>query len=252
MVYGLWHSAAGLQAQQYRQAVIANNLANASTPGFKPDRIAFQERLSASRAGVSLGPRHPTLDTLTGGLFASPVYTDYTPAGSVPSANPFDVSINGDGFLSVRTPEGMRYTRDGRLIMDKDGALRHVASGGAMVDAADRPIVLDPASHAPVKIDASGRVRQGESIVGQLAVVDFEDREALEKEGHNLSSGDKARSIPADGRVRQFSTENSGVDPVTTLVEMIAASRAYETNAAMLSMQNDTLGRTVNEVGRLG
>ena len=83
-------------------------------------------------------------------------------------------------------------------------------------------------------------------------MVDFEDRGRLEKVGQNLFSGDNARRVEAGGRIRQFATESSGVEPTTSLVEMIAASRAYEMNASMLSMQNESLGRAVNEVGRIG
>ena len=67
MIYGLWQSAAGLQAQEYRQAIVANNLANTETPGFKADRIAFQERLTAALTGGSPSTRHPVLDAMTGG-----------------------------------------------------------------------------------------------------------------------------------------------------------------------------------------
>lgn len=250
MVYGLWQSAAGLQAQQYRQAVITNNLANASTPGFKSDRIAFQERLSAARGGGTQGPGHATLDALTGGLFATPVYTDFSPSSINPSPNPLDVAIDGDGFLAVRGPDGTRYTRDARLYRAEDGALIHAASGESVLDKAGNPIVLD--SDAAVEIDQRGRLSQGGSVVAQLELVDFRDREQLVKVGKNLFSGDGARRINAEGRIRQFATEASGVEPTSALVEMIAAARAYEMNASMLSMQNESLGRAVNEVGRIG
>jgi flagellar basal body rod protein FlgG len=95
MIYGLWQAAEGLQAQEYRQAVIANNLANAETRGFKPERIAFQERLNASPAKGPPGTRHPVLDGMTGGMFETEVYTDFNaPDGAViPSDNPFDVAL---------------------------------------------------------------------------------------------------------------------------------------------------------------
>lgn len=250
MVYGLWHSAAGLQAQQYRQAVITNNLANASTPGFKSDRIAFQERLSAARGGGQHAPGHATLDGLTGGVFVTPAYTDFSPSSINPSPNSLDVAISGDGFLAVQSPEGPRYTRDGRFHRTNDGALIHGASGGAVLDTGGNPIVLD--SNAAVKIDRRGRLSQNGEVVAQLELVDFADRGQLVKEGKNLFSGDKARRIDAQGQIRQFATESSGVEPMSALVEMIAAARAYEVNASMITMQNETLGLAVNEVGRIG
>ena len=253
MIYGLWQSAGGMQAQEYRQAVIANNLANAETPGFKPDRIAFQERLNASLAKGTPGTRHPVLDGMTGGVFETEVYTDFnTPDGAViPSDSPFDVAIQGNGFLVVQTPDGPRYTRDGRLTMDQTGTLVQAATGAPVVDEQGQSIALDPLSKAGVRIDASGVVRQGENVAGRLAVADFTERNKLQKLGRNLFAADGATPTPADGQIKQNCYESSGVDPVSTLVEMIAAARAYEINARMISMQDETLGWAVNDVGRL-
>jgi flagellar basal body rod protein FlgG len=254
MIYGLWQSAAGLQAQEYRQAIIANNLANVETPGFKADRITFQERLNASLTKGTPRTRHPVLDAMTGGLFAAEPYTDFTydRAGLVQSNNRLDVAIDGGGFLTVQTPDGPRYTRDGRMTMNNDGTLVHVATGGAVLDRQGQPIALNPASQGSVKIDVLGNVKQGADFVGQLALVDFADRQQLEKIGHNLFAADKARPIEADGRIRQSYYESSSVDPVKALVEMIAATRAFEINAKMITLQDDTLGQVINQVGRIG
>lgn len=251
MVYGLWQSAGGLAAQDYRQTILANNLANADTPGFKVDRVAFAERLNASLARGSAGTRHSALDRMTGGVFETPTYTDFSQGPLVPSDSRFDVAIAGDGFLRVKTKDGMRVTRDGRLELDKNGTLRHVASGGAVVDGQGRTIVLDPNQAGKVQIDSTGRVRQGESIVGQIGLVDFADRQQLEKAGENLYSAEAARQQSGSGEIRQFFTEGSGVEPVAALTDMIAASRAYQLNASMISLQDESLGRTVNELGRI-
>jgi flagellar basal-body rod protein FlgG len=254
MIYGLWQSAAGLQAQQYRQALITNNLANAETPGFKPDRIAFHERLNASMIESAPRSSHPVLDAMTGGLFETSVHTDFSfnDASLIPSNNRLDVAIQGDGFLMVQTPDGPRYTRDGRMILDQDGTLRHAASGALITDARGQPIDLDPASGEKIKIDELGNVKQGASVVGQLGLVDFADRQQLEKVGQNLYAADQARPVSADGRFRQFHYEASGVDPVKSLVEMIATARAFEINARLIALQDETLGRVVNDVGRIG
>ncbi|MCG8404313.1 MAG: flagellar hook-basal body protein [Phycisphaerales bacterium] len=252
MVYGLWLSADGMLAEQYRQTVIANNLANVDTPGFKPDRVAFAERLSESTQGGSLGARHPVLDPSTGGLFGRPVYTDYSQGGLIPSSNPLDVAVLGDGFLTIRTPEGTRYTRDGRLTIDANGTLRHVASGGAVVDAQGQPLVLDPSAPDLTKIDENGRVSQRGRAVGELAVANFKDPQQLEKIGQNLYSGDELRVAKADSPVKQFVYEASGAEPTTALVDMISATRAYEMNASLIGMQDESLGRLINEVGRIG
>jgi flagellar basal-body rod protein FlgG len=252
MVYGLYLSADGLLAQQYRQDVIANNLANVDTPGFKADRVAFSERLTESMLRQSPGARQPALDPSTGGLFGTPVYTDYAQGNVIPSSSPFDLAILDNGFLAVQTPDGARYTRDGRLVADNEGTLRHVASGGAVLGADGQPIVIDPAAKGLVRIDESGRISQGDAIIGKLGLVDFQDRQALEKAGQNLYDSRGTPQIAATGQIKQGAYEASGVEPATALVDMISAARAYEMNVSLISMQDESLGRAVNEVGRIG
>lgn len=251
MVYGLWQSAGGLAAQDYRQTILANNLANVDTPGFKLDRVAFIERLNAARTKGQSATRIPSLDRMTGGVFETPTHIDFMQGPLVPSASRFDVAIAGDGFLRVRTKDGIRVTRDGRLQPDVSGTLRHLASGGAVLDGQGKPIVVDPGVTAAIKIDSAGRILQGDDGVGQIGLVDFVDRQQLRKEGENLLSADGARQKQAAGEFRQFFHEGSNVEPVTVLVDMIAASRAYQLNASMLSLQDESLGRTVNDLGRI-
>jgi len=253
MIYGLWQSAGGLQAQEYRQTLLANNLANVDTPGYRADRVAFIERLNAASARGTPGPQAPNLRGMTGGVFETEVYTDYAFANSrlTPTGNPLDVGLEGEGFLVVQSPAGPRYTRDGRMVMDSSGTLRHAASGHPLLDTAGQPVMLDPASRRGVKIDERGSIRQGDTVVGQLAVVDFSDRRVLRKDGQNLFTAEAAPDRGATGRVRQAVVEESSVDAAGTLVEMIAAMRAYEANARLISLQDESLGRVVNDLGRV-
>lgn len=252
MIYGLWQSAAALQTQEYRQAILANNLANVDTPGFKPDRIAFQERLSAALVEASPRTRHPVLDKLPGGLFESPVYTDHNQGSLETSQGPLDVAITGEGFIKVKTPDGPRYTRDGRLVMDRTGMLLHGASNSPVVDQRGQPIFLDQADLDKVKIEPGGRVFQGSELVGQLSLVDFADLQSLSKTGDNLFDAGTQKPVAAQGALKQYAYESSGVDPVASLVEMIESTRVYQLNANLLTMQDESLGRAVNEVGRIG
>lgn len=252
MIYGMWQSVGGMQAQDYRQTILANNLANANTPGFKPERVAFTERLSASMTRAGAGARLSSLEGMTGGVFEAPLYTDYSQGPVVPSENPLDLAIHGDGFLRVQTPAGVRVTRDGQLTLSKDGTLLHAASGGAVLDVQGRSIVLGSRKLEKVKIDPTGSIRDGDLVLGKLGLVDFSDRQALEKSGSNLLSAAKAREIPARGEIQQYHTEESGVEPVLALTDMISTSRAYQFNATMISLQDESLGRVVNELGRIG
>lgn len=250
MVYGLWQSAAGLQTQDYRQTVLANNLANADTTAFKADRVSFIERLNAAR--TKGGPSAGELGAMTGGLLEAPLFTDFSQASLVPSVSKFDLAIEGEGFFKVQTKDGVRVTRDGQTLLNKDGMLVHVATGGAMLDVSNRPIFLNPTQIDKLKIDTNGVIRQGESIAGQLALVEFDDPQKLQKEGKNIFNSDGARATRARGEVRQNYTEGSGVEPVTELVDLMAAARAYQLNATMISLQDESLGRVVNQLGRIG
>jgi flagellar basal-body rod protein FlgF len=252
MVNGLWLSADGLIAQQYRQDVIANNLANVDTAGFKPDRVSFAERLNEANLTGAMGASDPALAKSTGGLFGRPLHTDFSPGPLIPTQNKMDLAILEDGFFTVRTQEGLFYTRDGRMTTDNDGTIRHVASGGAVLNPQGQALQIDIDSREPLNVDSTGRMRQGTDILGELAIVDFEDRRQLDKIGDNLFSGDRAVPLDVQARVKQGFIEASGVNPTTTLVDMIAASRAYELGASMISIQNETLGRVVNDVGRIG
>lgn len=252
MIQGLWQSAAGLQTQEYRQAIIANNLANVDTPGFKPDRITFHERLSAARAADGPRVRHPVLDNLPGGVFETPVYTDFSQSGFMATGGALDVAVAGKGFLVVQTPEGPRYTRDGSMLMDKDGALVHQATNRPMADARGRAIVLDRNSTESIHIDDTGRVMQGDEVVAELGLVDFADQSVLEKTGDNLLDAGGALPIEASGTLLQRNLESSGVDSVSSLVEMIEATRTYQMNATLLTLQDESLSRVVNDVGRIG
>jgi len=250
MIYGLWQSASGLRTQDFKQSIIANNLANLDTPGFKPDTVAFAERLSeAKRRGGFAGDR--VLNRMTGGVVETDVFTSFKPGPVSLTGNPLDVALADDGFLTVQTPEGPRYTRDGRMTRSADGMLIHTASGHPVLSDQGREIVVEGASREPLEISPRGQIRQGTAEVGRIGVVDFADRRSLSKTGDNLyESG--AEPIPRpDLLLRQGAVEGSAVDPVTTLVDMIAASRAYELNANLITLQDQTLGRVINDVGRV-
>ncbi|MCB9855642.1 MAG: flagellar hook-basal body protein [Phycisphaerales bacterium] len=252
MVYGIWLSADGLSSQQVRQEVLANNLAQVDTPGFKADRVAFSERMNESLLrGNQPSTQYAGFDNATGGLFPTQIYTSYEQGRFIPTSSKLDLALQGAGFLSVGTAEGTRFTRDGRLTVDAEGALLHVASGGRVLDEGGRPIVLDPQRIGDISIDGRGRIQQGQTLVGQLGVVDFENPQELEKSGENLVAADNARRIPANANVRQGMIEASGVDPTLSMVDMIAATRAYEMGASMIRLQDESLGRVVNDVGRI-
>jgi len=250
MIYGLYHSAAGMLTTEYRQSVTANNLANADTVGFKRDIVTLSERQPASIAGVRNGHSDPGMQGLSGGLWLGRTYTDYSAAAKTPTGNPLDVALDGRGFLAVAGPNGQTlYTRDGRMTTDQTGRLVSVSDGAPILGRGGGPLQTDPNGGA-ISINDEGRISQDGRVIGELEVVDFKDYAALQKIGANRVAASADSAVSAAPLVKSGYTEASGVQPISELVNMMDASRAYQMNAQMVSMQDQTIGRLIGVISR--
>jgi len=254
MEYGLYISAAGLQTQEYRQGVFANNLANAQTVGFKRDLAILQSRRSPALEDPTLAKyRSAELGQLGGGVLAAPTGIDLTPSTLLPSANKTDVALEGAGFFTVEgTQPGQKLlTRNGQFLINDKNELVTANSGQAVLDTGGNHIVVNPA--LPLAISANGQIRQEDAAGAQLGVVDVKDGKGLQKLGNNLFSvqdPSTLQAMPAATRVRQGNLETSGVDPMIELVNMMQGQRVFEANAKMITYQ-DTMLSEVNAVGRI-
>jgi flagellar basal-body rod protein FlgF len=247
MIYGLYQSAAGMMVNEYRQDVLANNLANAETVGFKREIASFAERLRASEAGRREGPSNDLMEALSGGIWLGRTQTDFSEGAPIKTDNPLDVLITGPGFLRIGA-DGQEYlTRDGRMLMDADGWLVSATDGASILGQAGQPIRLNPHG-GEVMIDEDGRVRQGEMTVGQLGLVDVDNEQALRKSGAGRFELGGAKLTRSPAKIVQGCVESSGVVPIQELATMIDASRAYQLNAQMLSLQDQSAGRLINAV----
>jgi flagellar basal-body rod protein FlgF len=246
VIYGLYHSAAGMLANQYRQDVIANNLANVDTASFKRDVPAFSERLieAQRRFGAT---RNAVLDGQTGGVWSTPTATDWQAGPVEVTDHPLDAAIDGRGFFAVQTNDGVRYSRDGRFTINTQGQLVTAQDGLAVLN--DQGAAIQVGADAKdVRLGAYGHLMVNGQTQEQLQVVDFDDA-ALRKIGRNLVTSD-ATPQPIAAKLRTNTIEKSNVDPMKEMVSMIEASRAYQLNAQMVSLQDGTLGRLVNEVSK--
>ncbi len=244
MIYGLYQSAAGMLTTEYRQNVIANNLANADTVGFKRDMVTLAERQPAAESGRRDGPSNPDLAGLSGGLWLGRTYTDFREGPFVQTGNTADVALQGPGFLTVQSPQGPLYTRDGRLNVGPDGTLVAVTDGAPVLGLGGAPIRLNPVG-GPIAIDTAGGVWQDGGMRGELQVVDFPDYAALQKVGTNRFAAPATGAVAAPALVQQGYVENSSVQPIQELVNMLDASHAYELNARMVSLQDDGVGKLI-------
>lgn len=247
MIYGLYQSAAGMMVSEYRQSVIANNLANAGTVGFKRDVATLAERNPARLGGIRHGVGDRLLDGLSGGVWLARTETDLSQGSLTVSQNPYDVALDGPGFFLVEK-DGRRYaTRDGRMTVDRQGMLISAADGAAMLGPGGAALRVHPRG-GEITVDEGGRIRQDGQIVGQLAVVDYADPRRLRKVGGGRFEIEGLQPVESPARVVQGYTESSGVEAVQELVSMIEAARAYQVNAALLTLQDQTVGRLISSL----
>jgi flagellar basal-body rod protein FlgG len=221
---GLYIAASGMVAEQMRQDQIANDLANASTPGYKADTVTQRSfgdlLLSNSATGQAVGP-------LALGVQANAMTTDDTPQPLRETGEPLDLAIAGDGWFAVRTGQGTRYTRDGQF---------SASAQGTLVDAQGNHVL--GRNGQPVQVDAQGHVDP--TAVGVFAL------NGVAKQGDNLYRGAPAGT--GTGTVRTGALEGSGVDPARTMVDMIASFRAFEAGQKAIQTIDDSLHKTATQV----
>ena len=254
MLYGLYLSAAGVMTNSYRQDVIANNLANSETVGFKKDLATFRQRATASKempgeAGFS----NPLLDRIGGGTLADPTLVDASQGDFEGTNNPLDVAIQGPGYFLVDDHGAQRLSRDGQFMINRGGTL--IQSGGAnlpVLDAAGKPIQLDGTLADQTSIGQDGTISQGNLPVAHLGVVDVPDPAALRNQGATLFSyPDMAAATPSGSLLKGEFVERANVDPASEMAALMDTQRQLEANANMIHYQDATLDKLVNSVGKI-
>ena len=220
--------------------VVANNVANVNTTGFKADRSLFEEYLQSGAHEDNFG----ATDRRVSFVQDRATFHDFAPGNTEPTKNPLDVAIDGGGFLVVQTPAGERYTRDGGLQINNQGQL--VTAGGNPVLGTSGPIVFQPTDH-DISIAADGNVTVVEginridSVRGKLRLVSFAQAQRLLKEGSNLYSAGEGGAPQPDtkSQVRQGFVEKSNVNSVVEMSRLIEVTRTYTQIASMLQTQSD-------------
>lgn len=224
--------------------IIANNIANVDTAGFKVESLRSAEAPHAP--AFTLGGPEPVKFVVPNG-----VIRDFGQGALQKTDGPLDVAIDGQGFFQVNTAAGLRYTRDGRFRLDEDGRLA-TSSGAPVLDDGGGEITLDP-QRGPVAIGPDGTITQGADRVGRLGVVTFANLSALEKVGDNLlrnTSNQAATPVP-EARVRQGKLESSNVNSVLEITRLIEVSRAYESTHRMVDNASDLSRQAIRVLGRV-
>jgi flagellar basal-body rod protein FlgG len=254
-------AATGMDAQQMMVDVIANNLANVNTTGFKRSQISFQDllylKLAQAGAEIASGVNTPTGLEIGSGVRAASTTKTFAEGDLDNTGRPLDVAITGDGFLQVTMPNGeKRYTRDGALQTNATGQL--VTVNGYSIE----PAITIPSNAVQVDIGKDGTVSitddaGTQSSVGNLQLARFQNPAGLTNEGDNLyaetvASGTPTVGTPGEsglGFIQGGMLEKSNVRMVTELVNLITAQRAYEINARAIKAGDDMLQIATN-VGR--
>ena len=270
MVEGLYKNSASMQLLIDKMNAIGNNLANATTTGYQRKSVFFRQLIEEEQAleRNEIGLRHlhneprtynehqvnPHVHTsccrprgaqrhLQGEIAT---FTDYTSGGMRQTGNALDVALNGEGYFTVLTPDGLAYTRDGQFTLDAEGNL--VTSAGYYVQGEGGPIQI---TGEHVEIAPKGEIVVDGQVVNQLMVRRFEPdallrvQEAMYRP--QSSTGGEAVEAP---EVMQGFLELSNVNVVREMVDMIAAQRHYEANAKVIRAQDETLQKSVTNVGK--
>lgn len=233
----------GLSAQmalRRNMEIISNNLANASTSGFKREAPLFEELMVPLDAEDS--PMKEISFVRDWG-----VLRDMTSGPLLQTGAPLDVAVEGEGFLIVRTAEGERYTRDGHFKLDAQG--RVVTSDGDPVMSDGGEITIPPGEN-DIKIANDGTVSTAQGQAGKFRVVAFPPG-AMKKEGKNLYSADAAPLLAENTRVLQGMIERSNVEPVVEMTNMIEVLRAYQHSTETLNATDDMIRRATQRIGEV-
>ena len=275
----LWVPLSGAIAQQRNVETIANNVANANTPGFKKDQVVFKEYLTAlekngEKAGVDLPQKewkpedfYRSYNSEDSFVKIDGSYTNHEQGQLTPTGNFFDNALSGPGFFEVLTPNGVRYSRKGAFSISNEGKLVNdqgflvLSKGAPPIEAGDGKLNLatSPESRAitvsgsKFSISLEGEVFSGANKVADLAITEFNDIHALRKEGNTLFINPDQNNIKTEGlktSIHQGFVEQSNVNAVTEMSNLINANRNFESIQRVIKTYDSMSARAVNEISK--
>lgn len=276
----IWVPLSGQVAQQRKVETIANNVANANTVGFKKDQLVFKEHLTALTKGVedidiprnefSPADFYHTQGAENAMVAVDGSFTVYDQGQFIPTNNPLDIALQGEGFIEVLTPNGVRFTRKGNFSLNRDGEL--VTDQGFRVLSslnASQESLRDPASinsfpkpeervlrvptNSKLTVSLEGDIFTKEGVVGKISVIEFKDKHALRKEGNSLyMTPDETNINRTDIKtsVNQGFLEGSNVNAIEEMSELIKAHRHFESIQKAINAYDQISGKAANDIGK--
>jgi flagellar basal-body rod protein FlgG len=272
----IWVPLSGQIAQQRKVETIANNIANANTAGFKKDRLAFKEHLTALTKGadsIDL-PRkewspedfYRSQGSENAFVKVDGSYIDFEQGPMNPTGNPLDFGLNGKGFFEVLTPNGIRFMRKGNFSLNQNGEV--VTSSGFKVlsalpaggkdsatpnDSAIEDRVLKVPTNSSFSVSKEGDVFNSQGKVGKVSVVEFTDLQALRKEGHSLFINNAKNNVKRENiatTVNQGFVEGSNVNAIKEMSELISAHRHFENIQKAINTYDAMSKQAVNDIAQ--
>lgn len=256
MVRGLYTSGLGMTAQMQRMDVVANNIANADTTAFKRDAVitqSFSEELLKrinDPDKLSVG-NEARLGRISQGLFVDTVYTDFSSGNMQRTGGTFDLAIAGSGFFAVSVTDKQgnvteKYTRDGAFTLSENRTLM-TKDGNRLLGENGEIIVPD----GYVTIDENGIVKVDDEEIDRIKIVDFQNPQSLRKIGSNIfDTTAETQTGDFTGSILQGHLENSNINTVREMVQLISVARAYEVNQKMVQNFDTIMGKIANDIGR--
>lgn len=224
-------------ARDQEMAVMANNIANMSSPGFKSERMRFEEFL-ASAAGGSASS-YVTQAGNNHDMSAGPINQ---------TGNPLDLAINGAGWFAVTTADGTEYTRDGHLELDTQGEL--VTSDGYQLQGDGGAPIVVPANSGPITVAPDGTVSTPQGQIGHIPLVTFDNPEAMTAEGNNLYNSSEAPQPVTNQQIMQGALEGSNVQPVLAITQLMSSAREMTAAKNFADAENTRLQTAIQRLGK--
>lgn len=250
----MYIATSGALAQQMRLEVLANNLSNSNTVGFKEDKTIFREYLPLSpvtpgETAVENGSSSAAARQSDSYVMLERTMVDFSPGQLRSTGNSLDFALNGNGFFCIEAPSGTLYTRKGNFTLNKDGIL--VTQEGLTVLGNKSKIRLG-GDH--ITVDKKGNISEKGSVIDSLRIVDFPDRSVLTKAGDTFfapADPSIAGQQVDEPEISQGFIEMSNVNTVRVMTEMIETLRAYESYQKVIQSYSDVTTKAINEVGSL-
>ena len=266
MVKGLYTGYTGMVNEQKRMDVVANNLANAATTGYKKEGMvnqSFDHERAIKIKDTSTGRLPQRIGAISLGVKVGETYTNWNQGSYQLTDNPADLAISGNGFFAISFTgkdgaTSIKYTRDGAFTVDNQGYFRTsdgdylLDQNGAMNSDNNLANFVRVNPNQEFSINQQGYIFQNEQIVGQIGVVDVADYNYISKYGENLYDlVEGGQIVASDASIEQGCLEASNVNVIDEMVQMITVARAYEAGQKVIQTEDSTLDKAVNSVGRV-